>query len=55
MKNKYSYIWVSLVILVFGIIFIPEIVDRIKAEKVVDASRMNSTSTDGQLSYITLN
>lgn len=55
MKKKYSYIWVSLVILVFGIIFIPEIVDRIKAEKVVDASRMNNTSTDGQLSYITLN
>ncbi len=38
MKNK-SYIWVSFIVLVFGIIFIPKIVDRIKEGKVVDADR----------------
>ncbi|HCO86323.1 MAG TPA: SCO family protein, partial [Arenibacter sp.] len=27
-KNNYTYVWVSLVILVFGIIFVPKIVDR---------------------------
>ena len=29
-KSKYSYIGISFIILVFGIIFIPKIVDRIK-------------------------
>ncbi|SFT11482.1 protein SCO1/2 [Zhouia amylolytica] len=38
MKNK-SYIWVGLVILIFGIIFIPEIVNRIKDNDVVDEDR----------------
>lgn len=38
-KNNYSYIWVSLVILVFGVIFIPKIIDRIKTGTVVDADR----------------
>lgn len=39
MKPNYSYIWVSLVILVFGIIFIPRIVERVKNKSVVDADR----------------
>lgn len=34
MKNK-SYIWVALVVLVFGIIFVPKIVDRFKRGDVV--------------------
>ena len=38
-KNNYSYIWVSLVILVFGVIFIPRIIDRVKTGTVVDADR----------------
>ena len=38
MKNK-SYIWISFIVLVFGIIFIPKIVDRLKEGKVVDANR----------------
>lgn len=40
MKNK-SYIGISLVILVFGIIFIPEIVNRIKTSEVTEADRLN--------------
>jgi len=40
MKNK-SYIGISLVVLVFGIIFIPEIVGRFKNNQVVKADRLN--------------
>lgn len=38
MKNK-SYIWISFIVLIFGIIFIPRIVDRVKEGKVTDADR----------------
>lgn len=38
-KNNYSYIWVSLVILVFGAIFIPKIINRVKTGTVVDQNR----------------
>ncbi len=41
MKNKYTYVWVSFVILVFGIIFIPRIVDRVKSGTVVERDRMS--------------
>lgn len=55
MKNKYTYIWVSLVVLIFGIIFIPRIVERIKSGKVVENTRMNvAEDVDGPLEYITL-
>jgi protein SCO1/2 len=40
MKNK-SYIGISLVLLVFGVIFIPKIVDRFKNSEVVEADRLN--------------
>ncbi len=54
-KKNYSYIWVSLVILVFGIIFIPKIVDRVKSGTIVESNRMNVKSGDEELFYITLN
>ncbi len=41
MKNKYTYVWVSFVILIFGIIFIPRIVNRIKSGTVVERDRMS--------------
>ncbi len=41
MKNKYTYVCVSFVILVFGIIFIPRIVDRVKSGTVVERDRMS--------------
>ena len=53
-KNNYTYVWVSFVILVFGIIFIPKIVDRVKEGTVVDNDRMNVKSGDEELAYITL-
>jgi len=40
MKN-YSYVGISLVILVFGILFIPKIVDRISDDEVVSSDRLN--------------
>ncbi|MGI9547837.1 MAG: SCO family protein [Flavobacteriaceae bacterium] len=54
-KKKYSYIWVSLVILIFGIIFIPEIVKRIGDKNVVDESRMHNMESHEPLAFITLN
>lgn len=43
MKNK-SYIGLSLVILVFGILFIPKIVQRIKNNTVVQGDRIDAVS-----------
>lgn len=40
MKNS-SYIGISLIILIFGIIFIPKIVDRISKGEVVENDRLN--------------
>lgn len=45
MKNK-SYIGISLVILVFGIIFVPKIIDRIKDGSVVQSDRIDVTSNN---------
>lgn len=39
-KNNYSYVGISLVILVFGIIFVPKIIDRISNKDIIrDESR----------------
>lgn len=54
-KNKYTYVWVSLVVLVFGIIFIPKIVNRVKEGTIVQNDRMNVKDNSGQLSYVMLN
>lgn len=55
MNKKYTYVWVSLIILIFGIIFIPKIVERIKNGTVVINDRMNVASSSAPLEYITLN
>ena len=55
MKNKYTYVWVSLIILIFGIIFIPKIVNRLKDGKVVENDRMNIKDNSGNLAFIMLN
>lgn len=52
-KTNYSYIGIALVILVFGIIFIPKIVDRIKGGDVTrteSRSKNVSTNADGIIS-----
>lgn len=43
MKNK-SYIGISLVVLVFGIIFIPKIIERVKNGTVVQGDRIDGVS-----------
>ncbi len=55
MKNK-SYIGISLIILVFGIIFIPKIIDRISKGSVVESDRLNidkKAEETPELVYIT--
>lgn len=55
MKNKYTYVWVSLVILVFGILFVPKIIDRIETGTVVENDRMNLKDNSGSLAFVMLN
>lgn len=56
MKNNYTYVWVSFVILIFGIIFIPKIIDRVEKGTVVQRDRMSiDNNNTGALSYIVLN
>ena len=43
MKNK-SYIGLSFVVLVFGIIFIPKIINRIKSDTIVQGDRLDAIS-----------
>ena len=40
-KTNYSYVGMAFIILVFGIIFIPRIVDRFKNDSVVENDRLN--------------
>ncbi|GMN11993.1 SCO family protein [Croceitalea sp. MTPC9] len=54
-SKKYTYVWVSLVILVFGIIFIPRIVNRLKNKSVVQKHRLADTNTISDLSFIVNN
>ena len=55
MKKKYTYVWVSLVVLVFGILFIPKIVDRVKTDTIVENDRMNIKDNSQELAYVLLN
>lgn len=52
LKNK-SYIWISLVVLVFGIYAVPKIIDRIQNKEIVKGDRLdkvlNSSDEDGSL------
>ena len=43
MKNK-SYIGISFIILVFGILFIPKIIDRVQNKEIVKDDRLNTVS-----------
>ncbi|MDT0686274.1 SCO family protein [Autumnicola psychrophila] len=60
MKN-YSYIGISLVILIFGIIFVPKIIDRVSDKEIVSSDRLSKKvggsgeKSGEELSYIFLN
>ncbi|MEA1784622.1 SCO family protein [Arenibacter sp. GZD96] len=51
-KNKYTYVWISLVVLVFGIVFIPKIIDRIQHSTTTQNDRLNKKDNAGKLAYI---
>ncbi len=53
-KSNYTYVWVSLIVLIFGIIVIPKIVDRINGGTVVQNDRMNIKNSNDKLSYLIL-
>ena len=54
-KNNYTYVWVSLVILVFGIIFVPRIVDRVQGGSVIQNDRLNLKDANEKLAYVKMN
>ncbi len=48
-KTNYSYIGIAFILLVFGIIFIPKIIDRIKGGDIIRSeSRSKDVSTDAE-------
>jgi protein SCO1/2 len=52
MKNS-SYIGISLIILIFGIIFIPKIIERLQSNDVVKSDRLNvKPKRSGEMAYI---
>lgn len=55
--KKYSYVGVSFIILVFGIIFIPRIVDRVKGTEIVKNDRMSADNkfTNEKLAFLNIN
>lgn len=57
--KKYSYIGVTLVILIFGILVIPEIVDRFQTQEVVTSNRSDTreerAAAAKTLSYVMVN
>lgn len=54
MNKKYTYVWVSLIVLIFGIITVPLIVDRLSTGTVVENDRLNVGTNSESLSYILL-
>ncbi len=55
--KKYSYVGISFIILVFGIIVIPKIVNRVSDTSIVKNNRMSADNpvTNEKLSYIKIN
>jgi protein SCO1/2 len=55
LKNK-SYIWISFIILIFGILVVPEIVGRIENNQIIKGDRLdkvsNSSKDNGKLEKI---
>ena len=54
-NKKYTYVWVSLIILIFGIIVVPKIVNRLKNGSVVENNRLANTNVLADLSFIVNN
>lgn len=59
-KNKYSYVGIALIVLVFGILFVPKIVDRVSNDDVTReesrSKKVGTQVTEGKpLSYLVIN
>lgn len=54
MNKKYTYVWVSLIVLILGIIVVPRIVDRLSKGTVVENDRLNTEQSNEALGYILL-
>jgi len=54
-KKKYTYVWVSAIILVFGIFTVVEVSKRFKEDTIVDTKRYMGTSALDDLSFIVSN
>ncbi|TKD66643.1 SCO family protein [Flavobacterium sp. ASW18X] len=54
-KKKYTYVWVSTIVLVFGIFAVCEITKRIKDGTIVENDRMAGTAIEEPLSFIVNN
>ena len=46
LKNK-SYIWISFIVLIFGIIVVPEIINRFTTNQVVKGDRLDTVDNNG--------
>ena len=46
LKNK-SYIWISFIVLIFGIIVVPEIINRFTTNQVVKGDRLDAVDNNG--------
>lgn len=60
MNRKKTYIGIAVIVLIFGFIVIPKIIDRLMRGDVVENDRMNVATLDteedtGELSYININ
>lgn len=51
-KRKYTYIWVSAIILIFGIFAVYEITKRVKGGTVVENDRMSISSKDAKVGFV---
>lgn len=51
-KKKYTYIWISAIVLIFGTFAVYEITKRIKEGTIVENDRMSSALLQNHLSYI---
>ncbi len=54
-KQKYTYVWVSLIVLIFGVFAVYEITKRLKTGSVIENDRMAGTTSVMPLSYVTSN
>lgn len=54
-RGWYKYIGLAVIIVLFGILFLPKIFQRVDSGAVVDQNRMSQDSSNAPLAYITLN